>query len=73
MYNLLNTSGHLTISEMQFQKKVVQAREAGLEFVEYLRLRLPETESNATSKRLFLLVPSSLYGSTLFTEEFNFA
>lgn len=36
LYNLINTSGHLTIPETPFQKKVVQSGDISLEFAEYL-------------------------------------
>lgn len=34
MYNMLNTSGLLTIPEMQFQKKLSSQGDISLEFVE---------------------------------------
>ena len=73
MYSLLNTTGQSTIPEMQFQKKVVQSGDTGLEFVAYpLNLRLWETNQEKTQQiATIALVPLVLYLSALFPEEFN--
>lgn len=35
MYNSPKTNGHLAIPKLQFQKKIIQAGDTGLELTEY--------------------------------------